>query len=172
MKTKVFLIIVLTILIGACPVQADTVWLTGHHEIFDGDLYGEIYIYNDVTLDILGGDIYKLETYDLTLTDWYAGEMDRLYNYDDSTVNIFGGTLYTLEATENSLVYLYAYDVTYDPTGGGYGNGWIEGIYYNDDSTFGFSLFSQDTYSHINVIPEPTTLLLLGVGFLLVRKRR
>ncbi|MHC4501625.1 MAG: right-handed parallel beta-helix repeat-containing protein, partial [Planctomycetota bacterium] len=30
-----------------------------------------------------------------------------------------------------------------------------KGTYYSDDSTFGFSLFSQDTYSHIIVASEP-----------------
>lgn len=153
MKTKICLMIIAIILLGAASSQADTVWLSGHHEIINGDVYGEIYIYNDATLDILSGEVYKLETFDITVTNRDAGEMDRLYTHDDSTANIFGGTLYTLEATENSLVYIYAYDVTYDPTGGGYGNGWLEGTYYSDDSRFGFSLFSQDTYSHINVIP-------------------
>jgi len=37
-------------------LQADTVWESGHHEIFDGNIYSEIWMYNDCTLDIFGGD--------------------------------------------------------------------------------------------------------------------
>lgn len=163
--------IALILLCTLSAVNADTIWTEGYHEINDGDVYFEIYIYNDVTLDVLGGDIYKLETFDTTLTEWYAGEMDRLYVHDNSTANIFGGTLYTLEATQNSVVNIHAYDVIYDPLGGGYGEGWLEGTYYSDNSEFGFSLFSQDTYLHVNIIPEPSTILLLGLGGLLLRKR-
>ena len=120
---------------------------------------------------MFGGDVGKMETFDVTVFDMIGGEMDRLYVNDESTVNIFGGTLYTLEATENSMVYIYAYDVTYDPLAGGYGNGWLEGTYCSDDSRFMVSLFAQDTYSHITVIPEPATFLLLILGGFLVRRR-
>ena len=171
-KSAIFLTGVVLMLAPMCPVQADTVWLSGHHEITDGDVYGEIYIYNDTTLDILGGDIYKLETFDISLTDWHAGEMDRLYVHDESAVNIFGGILYTLEATHDSSVNIFAYDVAYDPSGGGYGNGWLEGRYWSDDSSFGFSLFSQDTYSHVNVVPEPSMIVLIAIGGLIIRRRK
>jgi hypothetical protein len=155
MKTKIFLIIVATILIGACPVQADTVWLTGHHEIVDGNVYGEIWMYNDATVDIWGGDIIRLAAFDVSSANVFGGQMDELWVGDDTTVDIYGGALSALWSGENGLVYIYGYDVIYDPTGGGYGNGWIEGTYYSDDSTFGFSLLSQDTYSHIIVASEP-----------------
>ncbi len=172
MKTKICIIIILTILIGVCPSQADTVWLSGHHEIVDGDIYGEIRIYNDVTMDIFGGDIDMLETYDTTVTDWFDGQMHTLWTDDDSVVSIYGGTLSRLKSAGNSVVYIYAYDVTYDPTGGGDDNGWIEGKYYSDDTEFAFSLFSQETYSHINIIPviyaeieiKPNTLNLSSKG--------
>jgi hypothetical protein len=170
-RTPISIIIAVLLLLGlAGRVRGDTVWLSGHHEIGDGDVYGEIYIYNDVTLDVLGGDIYKLEAFDMSLTDWHAGEMDRLYVHDESAVNIFGGILYTLEATQDSSVNIYAYDVAYDPSGGGYGNGWLEGRYWSDDSSFGFSLFSQDSYSHVNVVPEPSTFVLIAVGAIILRR--
>jgi len=170
-RKKIMTILVVIMLFGVGRVQADTVWTEGYHEINDGDVYGEIWMYNDATADMFGGDVGKLETFDVTGFDMLGGEVDRLYVHDYSTVNIFGGTLYTLEATENSLFYIYAYDVTYDPLGGGYSNGWLEGTYFSDDSRFGFSLFAQDTYLHITVIPEPSTILLLSLGGLLVRRR-
>ena len=92
MKTKIFSILAAVILFEVCPVRATT-WTSGHHEIFDGDVYGELDIYNDVTLDIFGGDIGSLWAFDNTFTNWYDGEMIYLRARDDSIVNIYGGIL-------------------------------------------------------------------------------
>lgn len=172
MKTKICIIIVLTILIGVCPAQADTVWLSGHHEIIDGDLYGEIYIYNDVTLDMFGGEVYKLETFNVSAFDMLNGQMDMLLAWDDSTVDIFGGDLGVLLSAESSSVYLYAYDVIYSPDGGDWSGGQLMGKYYSDDTLFSVDLMSPETYSHITVIPviyakieiKPNTLNLSSKG--------
>jgi hypothetical protein len=178
-------------LLGVCPVQADTEWYSGHHVITDdNEPFGEIYIYNTVTLDILGGDIFRLDTYDTTITNWYDGQMDTLKTHDDSIVNIYGGSLDILREAENSVVSLYggslgrfasdqngflnlyAYDVIHHTTGGYWNGGWVEGRYLNDNSYFDFDIPDDDTFLHINVIPEPTTLLLFGLGGLLLRKKR
>ena len=154
-QAKIMVVLGAIMLAGAYPVRADTVWLTGHHEIVDGEVYGEIYIYNDVTLDILGGDIFRLAAYNTTLTDWFAGEMDTLWTRDDSIVNIFGGQLGGLSSQHNSVVNLCAYDIVFEPSGG-YDDGWIYGKYYADDSSFAIHL-GADTYVHVNIIPEPAT---------------
>jgi hypothetical protein len=155
----------------ACQVQADTVWESGHHEINDGDLYGEIWMHNDCTLDILGGDIFRLAAYDTTVTDWYDGVMDVLWARGDSIINIYGGGITLLSAIDSSIVNLYAYDVIHTYTGGIYDEGQVMGKYLLDDTAFCFDLPNSGTFSHINVIPEPTTLVLLGLGFLALRKR-
>lgn len=172
MKTKFLIGAALVVLLGGYAVQADTVWTSGHHDIVDGELYGEIYIYNDVTVDIWGGDIYKLETYDVTVTDWYDGEMDLLYVHDDTFINIYGGSLGALGATENAWVELYAYDVIHHPTGGHFDRGWVEGKYLLNDLYFTFDLNHLDTFSHVNVVPEPLSFFLLALGGLLMRKTR
>jgi len=171
------------------PAQAMT-WTEGHHEIVDGDVYGEVYIFNDVTLDILGGDIARLAANDNTYTNWYDGEMNTLWARDDSIVNIYGGTLDILGVTENSLVSLYggnlnrlgitnngllnlyAYDVICHPEGGLYDRGWLEGRYISSDLYFNIDFVELGTCSHINIVPEPSTLLLLGLGGLLLRRRK
>ena len=156
---------VLFILACAIPtLHADTVWLDGHHEIVDGDVYVEVDIYNDVTLDIFGGEVSRLAAYDITVTDWFGGQMLILWARDNSIINIYGGTLGDLWAAESSLVNLYAYDVIYHPTGGYYNLGWIEGKYLNSDLYFEFDFAGEDTGSHINVVPEPATILLFALG--------
>jgi hypothetical protein len=62
------------------------------------------------------------------------------------------------------LLNLYAYDVTYHETGGYYDRGWIEGRYIDDDLYFNFDFVESDSFSHITIIPEPATILLLGLG--------
>lgn len=170
MKTKIVILIALIGLLEAYPIQADTVWLSGHHNIVDGDIYGEIYIYNDVTVDILGGEIYKLETYDVTVTDWCGGAITEVFTHEDSLVNIYGGQLSRLQAAENSVIQLYAYDVIHTTTGGYWDAGQLMGKYYNDNSDFLFDLH-HTAYPHITVVPEPTTFLLVISGVLFVRKR-
>jgi hypothetical protein len=133
---------------AACPVQADTVWESGHHEINDGDLYGEIWMHNDCTLDILGGDI------------------------EACIVNIYGGNLEDdLAATDNSIINLYAYDVEITQSGGWWDDGQVTGKYYSNDEPFNFDLWGQNTYQHINIVPEPMTLLFLASGFMGIRRR-
>lgn len=53
----------LTALLLSGPVLAE-VWTSGHYEIVDGNSYGELDIYNDVTVDIFGGTIGRLAAFD------------------------------------------------------------------------------------------------------------
>jgi hypothetical protein len=165
---EIITILAVVMLFGVCPVKADTVWISGHHEIFDGDVYGEIWMYNDATADMFGGDVSKLELFDVTVIDILGGEMDILRTHDNSIINIYSCILDELHSYDNSFVYLYAYDVTYDDM-----TQMIEGIYYKDSSFFSiYLLHGQDTYSHITVVPEPSTIFLLSLGGLLFRKIR
>lgn len=171
MKTKI-LILLVSLSVMAIGARADTVWDSGHHEIFEGDEYWEIYIYNNATADMFGGNVYKVETFVESIFDFIGGEMDLLYVHESSDVNIYGGILSGLGAIENSTVNLYAYNVVHHPTGGHFNRGWIEGLYLSDDSYFSFNLDDTNTFSHINIIPEPTAFVLLGFGGLFLRKRR
>jgi len=169
MKPKIITLVGALILLGHAPLQATTWWDTGHHVIDDGDVYGEVFLENDASVDVLGGSILKLETFNVSTADIFGGEMDSLWTNDDTVASIYGGTLEWLAASENSTVNLYAYDITYYPTDGLHSEGWLEGTYYSDDTQFSFSFYGEYSYSHVNVVPEPATFVLFGLGLPIVR---
>ena len=88
----------------------------------------------------------------------------------DSTANIYGGTFDLFASGSNAIAYLYAYEVTYHPTGGTTNDGWIEGRYYSDDTYFAFSFYTGASYEHLNVVPEPSSLLFLSFGVICLRR--
>jgi len=161
MRLKLILAI---LFVFACQLRADTIWTEGHHEIYDGDEYWEISMYNDCTLDILGGDTYRLAAYDTTITNWYNGTMNTLWARESSIVNIYGGSLGDIGADGQSIVNLYAYDTILDVS-----TFILSGRYYTNDNFFTIDVHNADVYSHINIIPEPISLLLLCAGGLLIR---
>lgn len=168
MKVQLFSIIVAGVMLfGAGAVQAGPVWESGHH-IITGD-YHEVQLFNDATVEILSGYIGSLETYDTSMADILGGEMFALYAYDNSAINLHGGQLSQLLATDNSQIYLYAYDV--DLT-----ENYVQGKYFVYDIPFQINLHDQSatshTYSHITIVPEPCTILLLGFGGLILTRHK
>ncbi len=173
MKTKIFMIltILFVILFSTTLVKADLVFDSGYNIFDDNDpYYNEVWVINDAVLDVLGGAMWKLELTDYAMANVYSGNIDLLVAYHNTVVNIHGGTLDSLISGHNNLVYLYAYDVIYHPTGG-LQDGWIEGRYYSNNELFSFSFGNSTTYAHLNIVPESTSILLLGIGGMLLRKK-
>jgi hypothetical protein len=175
MKTQQLLRIVIgSILFAVFPVQASVIFFeSGHHTWTDADpYYDEVFLKNDASLDFLGGTIGQLSTFHDSLVNFEGGQMDSLWTFDNSIVRYHAGQLDYISAGHNSIVFLYAYDVTYDPTGGINNQGYVEGFFYKNDEAFNISCWNSPTWSHIEIVPEPNTLLILGLGGLVLRKRK
>ena len=180
MKTKA-IITIMVLLAGAGPAKAVLVFDSGYN-IFD-ESYGqesEVYVENDAILDVIGGDIavYLMST-DIAQVNLFGGNINTLWTREDSVAKIYGGIIQWLVSDEDSIVYLFAYNVTFHPQLPAPGHplygssAWIEGIYINNDVSFSFGVGPQgESYSHINIIPEPTTILLLGLGSMIVIRKR
>lgn len=173
-KTKIIIITAAVILAVVGPAQADLVFSSGYNTYDDSYGYNyEVWVINDAHLDVLGGSMWKLELTDNASANIYDGDIEWLFIQGSSIVNIHaaGDTLEMFAAGNESLAYLYAYDVTYHPTGGLSGEGWIEGTYYTNDLAFSFSFYNDVSHQHLNIVPEPTSVLFFSLGVLLVRKR-
>jgi hypothetical protein len=109
------------------------------------------------TLNMLGGTVGSVE--------------------NNNIANLYGGIISDyLWAT--STVNIYGYGFQYNPLAGDYRGGQLTGFWMND-TPFSIDLWYLnvpyapliDTYSHIVLIPEPATILLLGLGVLMLKKR-
>ncbi len=147
-------------------------WTSGHHEIFDGETYGEIWLENDASLDMWGSDVFRIGALGTNKLNMYGGTLWWLMAGNNSTTNLYGGSLDVLDIGENAILNLHAYDVQYHSTGGYWNGGWVEGKYLLTNNQFAFDMRNEDVFlAYVNIVPEPGTILLLAMGTILIRKK-
>ncbi|MHC4069549.1 MAG: PEP-CTERM sorting domain-containing protein [Planctomycetota bacterium] len=108
--------------------------------------------------------------YDYVITDVYGGNIawDSISLHGYSELNIYGGDVsfnngFNLHEDAGINVY-YSDIIEWDEI--------ITGYHLLDGSEFMLDQFTQYEIDQINFVPEPTTFLLLGLGGLLLRKRK
>ncbi len=192
MKTKLFTILLVVMLCGVCSVQAGDVDFYSDAIIRPGEVYDtvsvydtppvptvvhmfggsvkSIYAFNSSTVNIFGGEIRKsVSMWESSTTNIYGGNimLDGCLFTDFSILNIYGGDVFlgAPYAEESSTINIYGYEFSEFPAFSLTG-------YLSDGSPFEFIELTH-AISHINliVIPEPASVLLLGLGGLLLRRR-
>jgi hypothetical protein len=121
--------------------------------------------------NVYGGNISNgVLVYATGVVNVYGGIIDYLSGSDSSVFNLRGGLITSyLAAGSSAAINVFGYDLAKTNAGGTYGYGQITG-FWQDGSQFTLDLNYSGTYSAVNLIPEPTTFLLLGVGTFLLRK--
>jgi len=103
--------------------------------------------------------------------DMYGGIATFVGLWGSGVTNLSGGVIsdYIL-ATDDSIVNIYGYDLSISTTGGSYGFGQVSG-FWDNDLPFTIDLKDSETYDHVNLIPEPSSLILLTLGVLMLRRK-
>jgi hypothetical protein len=107
-----------------------------------------------------------------------GGNLNTVEVYSDGGTGFYSGTVngYLLASSQ---VNIYGYGFNYDPFGGSNDGGQLTG-FWMDDSAFSIDLKNYGggdfpvgvTYDNLNLVPEPATLALFGLGSILIRCRK
>jgi hypothetical protein len=157
-----------------------------------------VYTWNSADVNMTGGTIVSLDEFNSSQINMQAGLVSQgtsLWNqsqlsmtggklsqflevHDSAVADLHGGRLDGwLYAADTSVIYVYGYGFDYNPLAGTKNGGLLTGSWANGQ-TFGLNLLDNlqtntITYQHIilHQIPEPATLLLLGLGGLILKKQ-
>jgi hypothetical protein len=161
-----------------------------------GSVGGSLYGWQNSTITVSGGSIntfYAIDNSKVTMTGGQIGELAAGFN---STMTISGGSFDTIRAYYNGTIYLagtgfkvdgqpLSYDDKLSDFGTFYtripwGLGWISNVYTGtitgrlaDGSYLNNPFYVHtDGSAEIFVIPEPATILLVGLGMFALRKKQ
>lgn len=177
LQTIIAMILTLAILpsnLIAVPVE----WYDGNYEIRnDNEWYHiiELHTYNFVTVKMFEAtSVNSFSMYGNSEFTRYDGSVAFLYLYDNTAASFLGGSdpmeLY-IDPASTAVVKLYA-DFDKFEQWSPYGEGYLYGNWLSNGDPFSIKLVGNGAYSHIQFIPEPATLVLIGLGGLAAFRRR
>jgi hypothetical protein len=126
---------------------------------------GVIYFGNDADSQSISVGEYGIANMD-------GGTVDYLHAGGSGMINLYGGTVIdSLNAWDSSTVNVFGYNLFKTSSGGSYNYGYVSG-FWNDNKSFMIDFSTGETHSHVNLIPEPSSLIFLIFGALILRRRK
>lgn len=166
-------------------------------EINNGDNWGTVYVHNNNTVvDMWGGYVEDLITEDSSTVNIYGGQITGGDGYGlekgigvwfSSTVNVRGGEICAINTSQSGTLNLFGGDIevltgngidgtiniygtslSITGNGGVYDGGIVSGA-WSDGTVFSIDMYGAYSLIQLHEIPEPCTIILLGLGGLFVR---
>jgi len=155
-------------------------------DISCGSISHYLNTYDSSQLNISGGVTVRLACWESSHVNISGGEIGNylFYTYDNSQVNISGGEIGDLTLLSESKIQIFGSDFAVDGQSVGYGElaSIFGGSYYHEPFRYLTGtlssgepincLFLIGNDARIVLVPEPATILLLGLGALCFRKHR
>ena len=140
--------------------------------VFGGHVYS-LEAWNNGTVNVWGdADVFAVDTREQGVVNITGGTVDSARVLELGIVNLSGGFLRDcLYAGDSGIVYVYGNNLFKVPNDGEYGYGFVYGSWYGG-ANFHIDFGNFETYSHIILIPEPSTVLLLFTGSILLKRRK
>jgi len=153
--------------------------------VLDSGIIYNLYGHENSRINVSGGSIDNLNIYDSSQVNISGGEIDTLFSHDFSQVDISGGCLEgDIALCDQSVIGIFGYDFAVDGESIGFveltsilgGMPPIEPDRHLTGTLLSGESIDTDFYighdAKIILIPEPATVLLLGLGASLLRKKR
>jgi len=139
-------------------------------QIVDGNDFYSVNVWNDATVDMIGGVVaWNINTYNTSTFNISGGDAFYFNLFDSSILNLSGG-LYSAANVifpGTATVNFYGRDLEWIIDSEKRVHG-----YWADDTEFLITLSrTEDATIVFHEIPEPCTFCLLSAGFLILRKR-
>jgi hypothetical protein len=136
-----------------------------------------IMLQDESSAGISGGSYDAVNLCGASSLEVSCGSVSNVFLMGSSSAWISGGEIEEyISAIESSVISIYGYGFVYDELGGLWNGGTLSG-YWMDDVAFSIDflddLGDSTYYDHVVLVPEPACAMLLGLGsVILLRKRK